>query len=68
MNRNNLPPKHNRLAQLSIVLLAFAPLFLRLWRSATCGADCGAGSMLGLFSDALTGGAFLALALACPRA
>ncbi|MBQ9578333.1 MAG: ankyrin repeat domain-containing protein, partial [Ottowia sp.] len=41
---------------------------LRLWRSATCGADCGAGSMLGLFSDALTGGAFLALALACPRA
>ena len=49
-------------------LLAFAPLFLRLWRFFTCGADCGAGSVLGLFSDALTGGAFFALLLVCPRA
>lgn len=53
---------------LAPALLAFAPLFLRLWRFATCGAGCGADSLLGLFSDALTGGVFLVLMLACPRA
>lgn len=53
---------------LAPALLAFAPLFLRLGRFATCGTDCGAGSWLGLFSDAISGSAFLVLLLACPRA
>ena len=55
-------------AWLAPALLAFAPFFLRLWRFALCGAGCGAGSVLGLFSDALTGSAFFMLLLVCPRA
>lgn len=50
-----------------IVITAFAPLGLRLWRLFNCGAACGTDSFLGLFSDTLVGSAFLVLALACPR-
>ena len=52
---------------LFLLIAAFAPLALRLWRFATCNAACGADSLLGLFSDTITGCAFFVLILTCPR-